>query len=87
MQWTKALTAVIIAATLALIGIASFPSKPKPAAPPGTTGTLQGASASNLNARHRVLIDRYALSVRKLDSLDRKAPARGGERAVYSRLL
>lgn len=87
MQWTKVLTAVIIAATLALVGIATFPSKPKPAASPGTSGTIRGASESNLSARHQALIDRYALSARKLDSLDRKAPARGGEQAVYSRLL
>ncbi|MBW8890066.1 MAG: hypothetical protein JF616_20115 [Fibrobacteres bacterium] len=37
--------------------------------------------------RHKALIDRYARSARKLDSLERNALSRGGEDTVYSRLL
>ncbi len=84
MKKMNAAAAVLIAAALALLGIASF--KLKPAASPDTTGAKQAASASNPHARYRALIDRYALSARELDSLERNAPARG-ENAVYSRLL
>jgi hypothetical protein len=48
---------------------------------------LAGPASLDHESRRHALLDRYARSSHKLDSLERDTLARGSEQAVYSRLL
>jgi len=78
---------MLLAAVLALVWVATAPRRPATTVPGATAFTSQRALPPEREMRRQALLDRYARSSRKLDSLERDTLARGAERTVLSRLL
>jgi hypothetical protein len=102
MRKTNAIAALLITIAVILIGIVSLPRKPRLAAAahrgPGTTAQRGAETASSLPSavragpdrvsRQKALRERFSLSLRRLDSLERDSLRnRSSDSAVYARML
>src|SRR3954464_5346369 len=87
MKTINVMAAVLLASAMALIWVVSAPRAPRSAANGSRVAMQTPAPSPDRAASRRALLDRFRLTSRKLDSIERDTLTRTGQSPVYSRLL